>query len=616
MSGTRSSWLEANRDHLAAEIGRVAALMTNSEGAQPKPPAPIKGKPFRIDLLSDRLSLTAFERELLIMAVAVELDGGLAASGIAPTAQVAFATLAEPHWSALSPDQSLRRWRLIEVQQGRPLIQAPLRVDPALLHWLTGTAERTSDVSREAASIEAGTLPGAHVELAEQLARRLRAGSPVPAFELDGGSRSDRLAVAQAAADRVGLTALLADGESLRDSARLWERDLLLAGIVPVIDPGDAPSPWLAPFVDSFSGPLFMVGRVGMTQRDLLRVELPPVSFRERAILWAGALHVDAGDPDLERLAWQFALSPAEIASAGAEAKAERGRRPIVERAWDQARRRTRRDAGPIVRRVISSVTLDDIVLPEAQRRSIDAIGAQVRHQAKVYGSWGMAGKSDRGLGITTLFSGPSGSGKTTAAEALAAQLNLDLLHIDLSQVVSKYIGETEKNIDRVFAAGEAGGAVLLFDEADAIFGKRSEVHDSHDRYANLEVSYLLQRMEAYRGLAILTTNQKSAIDDAFLRRIRFVVHFPFPDRRLREELWRRALPATLVAGSPDWAELSHLSLAGGSIRNIALNAAFNAAEAGRKIGPEHIRGAIGAEGAKLGAPQMMLQLARGRRRA
>jgi AAA+ superfamily predicted ATPase len=320
---------------------------------------------------------------------------------------------------------------------------------------------------------------------------------------------------------------------------------------------------------------------------------------------------VDADAPALERLAYQFALSPSDIAHAAAEASSVAGASERIARAWSEARTRTRRDAGDTVRRIVSTVMLNDLVLPAAQRRSIDAIADQVRHQATVYGTWGMAGASRRGLGITALFSGPSGAGKTTAAEALAGALGLDLLHVDLSQVVSKYIGETSKNLDQVFACAEAGGAVLLFDEADAIFGKRSEVKDSHDRYANMEVSFLLQRMETYRGLAILTTNQKGGMDDAFLRRIRFVVHFPFPDRAMRIELWRRAMPVDLMSTEPDWNELSRLSVAGGSIRNIALNAAFLAAAEGTQITPRHIVRAIGAESAKTESAPVQLQLAR-----
>ena len=204
-------------------------------------------------------------------------------------------------------------------------------------------------------------------------------------------------------------------------------------------------------------------------------------------------------------------------------------------------------------------------------------------------------------MGIAALFHGPSGVGKTFAAEALAHDLDLDLYRVDLSATVSKYIGETEKNLRRVFDAAEQSGAILLFDEADALFGKRSEVSDSHDRYANLEVSYLLQRMEAYRGLAILTTNMRSALDQAFLRRLRFVVAFPFPSAPDRERLWRHAFPrAVPLAGDIDWQALSRLVVAGGNIANIALDAAFRAADAGTGVEMAHVLAAAQAECAKI----------------
>jgi SpoVK/Ycf46/Vps4 family AAA+-type ATPase len=186
------------------------------------------------------------------------------------------------------------------------------------------------------------------------------------------------------------------------------------------------------------------------------------------------------------------------------------------------------------------------------------------------------------------------------AAEVLARELALDLYRIDLSAVVSKYIGETEKNLARVFDGAEAGGAILLFDEADALFGKRSEVKDSHDRYANIEVSYLLQRMESYRGLAILTTNRKSALDEAFLRRLRFAVEFPFPDAAAREEIWRRVFPPATPTRRLEAAKLARLNVAGGNIRNIALGAAFLAAEEGAPVEMGHLLAAARSEYAKL----------------
>jgi SpoVK/Ycf46/Vps4 family AAA+-type ATPase len=254
-----------------------------------------------------------------------------------------------------------------------------------------------------------------------------------------------------------------------------------------------------------------------------------------------------------------------------------------------QARQRLEGQA----RLVAPVATWDDLVLPAPQRALLRQIEAHVRHRRRVHEDWGFAARTSRGLGITALFSGPSGTGKTLAAEVLARALDLDLYHVDLSAVVSKYIGETEKNLRRVFDAAEAGGAVLLFDEADALFGKRSEVKDSHDRYANLEVSYLLQRMEAYRGLAILTTNLKSALDDAFERRIRFRVAFPFPDAAQRAALWHRVFPPEMPTEGLDPERLARLNATGGTIRNVALHAAFLAAEAGEPVRMAHVRDAV-----------------------
>ena len=189
------------------------------------------------------------------------------------------------------------------------------------------------------------------------------------------------------------------------------------------------------------------------------------------------------------------------------------------------------------------------------------------------------------------------------AAEVLANELSLDLYRIDLASVVSKYIGETEKNLRRIFDAAEAGGAILLFDEADALFGKRSEVRDSHDRYANVEISYLLQRMEDYRGLAILTTNMKTALDTAFQRRIRFVVRFPFPDAKQRAEIWRKIFPNGTPKDGLDISKLAQLNVAGGHIRNVAMNAAFCAADHAHPVRMEHILTAARCEYAKMEKP-------------
>jgi SpoVK/Ycf46/Vps4 family AAA+-type ATPase len=250
--------------------------------------------------------------------------------------------------------------------------------------------------------------------------------------------------------------------------------------------------------------------------------------------------------------------------------------------------------------RIDAKATWSDLVLPEQELSLLRQIAAQVSQRAKVYEEWGFSKKMNRGLGISALFAGDSGTGKTMAAEVIANELRLNLYRIDLSAVVSKYIGETEKNLRRLFDAAEDGGAILFFDEADALFGKRSEVKDSHDRYANIEINYLLQRLEAYRGLAILATNMKSALDAAFTRRLRFIVNFPFPGIGERREIWRHVFPPQTLTQGLDIERLSQLNLTGGNIHNVALNAAFLAAKANKPVTMPLIFKAARAEFGKL----------------
>jgi SpoVK/Ycf46/Vps4 family AAA+-type ATPase len=302
----------------------------------------------------------------------------------------------------------------------------------------------------------------------------------------------------------------------------------------------------------------------------------------------------------LDGVATQFRLSAETIARTGEALRPALAASPTPDAAlWQACRASVRNGLDDLAQRVEPAAHWDDLVLPGPQKATLRQIAVHVKHRFAVYDGWGFAGKGARGLGISALFAGESGTGKTMAAEVLANELHLDLYRIDLAAAVSKYIGETEKNLKRVFEAAEDSGAILLFDEADALFGKRSEVKDSHDRYANIEVSYLLQRMEAYRGLAILTSNLKNALDTAFMRRLRFVVQFPFPDAQQRELIWRGIFPAATPLEGVDCAKLARLNVAGGGIRNIAMNAAFLAAAAGSPVAMPHLLQAARSEAAK-----------------
>jgi hypothetical protein len=407
---------------------------------------------------------------------------------------------------------------------------------------------------------------------------------------------------------------------------RLWEREAALSGSALLLDcddldPADAArAAAVGQFADRTTAPLIVTGRGRWPagQRAALVWEVPRPTPSEQRALWMRSLG-EAGNElngRLDAVTSQFNLSAPLIHAAAAQALAavaSRGGGPesgadaraseLGVALWDACRSHARPRLDDLATHLPAAAAWEDLILPEAQRGVLRDMVAHVRQRARVYEAWGFAARGARGLGVSALFAGASGTGKTLAAEVLAGELRLDLYRIDLSQVVSKYIGETEKNLRRVFDAAEEGGAVLLFDEADALFGKRSEVKDSHDRYANIEVSYLLQRMEAYRGLAILTTNMKSALDPAFLRRLRFVVQFPFPDAEQRAQIWRRVFPAQTPTDRLDVHKLAQLNATGGTIRNVALQAAFLAAESGEPVRMAHLVRAARTEYAKLERP-------------
>jgi hypothetical protein len=342
----------------------------------------------------------------------------------------------------------------------------------------------------------------------------------------------------------------------------------------------------------------------------VLDVALPPPAAAARESAWRWVLGQLPEFPEGERgsmagaLGGKFRLTHGELALA-AQRVSSLPVLPADPAAWDDLLHRVAGDAAAprlarLARPLAVRHTLDDLVLPADRMEALRDVVRRVRHRRTVLEHWGLDAVSDRGRGLVALFHGPSGTGKTLAAEAVAGELRMRLYRIDLAGVVSKYIGETEKNLRAVFDEAERADAVLFFDEADALFGKRSEVKDSHDRYANIEISYLLQRMEEYRGLAILTTNLKQAVDAAFLRRIRFMVQFASPDAGHRAEIWRRIYPAVTPTDGLEPERLAQLNVTGGSIRNIAVNGAFLAAQAGEPVRMCHLLQAARTECAKI----------------
>jgi SpoVK/Ycf46/Vps4 family AAA+-type ATPase len=312
----------------------------------------------------------------------------------------------------------------------------------------------------------------------------------------------------------------------------------------------------------------------------------------DRAAILRATFGAGATAEAAERAAAQFRIGPRAVVRAARQANGSAD-------LWRACRAACAAELSALGRRVAPRFGWDDLVLPDRTVAELRALAAQARARATVLRRWGFGARWGD-AGASALFAGPSGAGKSMAAEAIARDLDLDLFRIDLSGVVSKYIGETEKNLRRVFETAEESGAVLLFDEADALFGKRSEVKDSHDRYANIEVSYLLEAMERYRGVAILTTNLKNHLDPAFQRRLSFVIDFPKPDAAARARLWRAAIPAAAPTEGLDIDRLARMELAGGSIARAALNAAYMAADAGEPLTMAHVLRAAEAEHRKL----------------
>jgi hypothetical protein len=341
-----------------------------------------------------------------------------------------------------------------------------------------------------------------------------------------------------------------------------------------------------------------------------LLMRAPTISATQRADWW-GRAAAKTGLPlaadDIQRLAATAPIDPEHIDESMAVAVAV-SHGAATGAATVELVQRVARDLMPTplppgVRRIVPTYDWDDIVLAGSRKELLQEIPSHVLQAGRVLEEWGFASRIPYGQGVAALFSGPSGTGKTMAAQIVAGALGVDLLQVDLSKTVSKYIGETEKNLERIFEAAERTGAVLLFDEADAIFGKRTEIKDAHDRHANVEVAYLLQRMESFRGLAILTTNFKRNIDDAFVRRLRFVVEFTLPNAAERQRIWRKAFPtdAPLAPDVDVSSVASRLQIPGGSIQNIALHAAFLAAADGGPIGSAHLMAATRRELIKIG---------------
>lgn len=612
-------WENANRDHLVAELGVLRLMLRpDTTGADRRRAEEALASARRLlpgesalDRVARGFGLSAFERSLLLLVAGPELvatvgEELMAACGSPrPSFGAALSVLPEAHWSALTPSAPLRRWSLVRLLDPSALTFSPLAADERVLHHLAGAGYLDPELAAVARPVPVPShLPGplrrAAGSVAESWARRR-------AVHLYGPQVANLHAVAAAAAARVDRTLLVARVADLPSEAgdlcrtlRSMEREAVLTDCAWGVDLEHADPverDRVARLAEDLGAPLALLSgdQTPFPHRALTGVEIHRLELDERRELLRSALRrADAPTDQADQAAGVFDLT---VDAAGAAARDAARGTPL----WQACRERARPSVAGLAQVLRPRAGWGDLVLPAGQRAQLRALVSSVRHRATVLDDWGFSGRRAQDLGRTALFAGPSGTGKTLAAEVLAGDLGLDLVRVDLSQVLSKWVGETERHLRQVFAAAEDSAAVLLFDEADALFGKRTEVRDSHDRYANLQTGYLLQRLESFRGLAILTTNAQSALDPAFTRRLHTIVNFPYPDVATRETLWRGAFPAPAPVDGLDPAGLAAEDLAGGGIAAVALSAAYLAAAEQTPITGEHIRTALQWELAKSG---------------
>lgn len=655
-AATVAELLDVRPGHAAAEL-TGAVKVADAALTQACAAADARIEPLAV--IARVCTLSDLELRLVLLALAPELDPryqrslGLLLDDLGRrvgTLGLYAALLGEPLLVrlALGSSGKLAHWRVLDTHGGvLPPADEPLRLDPCLAAWILGERSAIARDPRVRRAIRLVRWPGA--SLLELESVRIRAASLVSKLQ----AANDAHWLLFAGDDASGWRALFELGAEIRQSppirvegARVLGLDVAeieesgvrigraarLSGRPLVLDVTN-----VAAMPENDDVLRLLIAAIGGTGScaGVICADAPRVvrllGSRSLALMEGPSL-----PPAARTAALRAAATGAGVLLSEEQAQNIARQYPLQIDGLEQAMRLARSDQEPnqsgdlrldrfvsackkvasegmshLADRIDPVFKLGDVVLPADRKQQLNEIVDNVRLAAYVLDGWKFGEQLPYGRGVTVLLHGPSGTGKTMAALGVARQLGIQILRIDLSRVVSKYIGDTEKNIDRVFEDAQRSGSALLIDEADALLGKRSEVKDAHDRYANIEVAYLLQRMEAYEGLAILTTNLRQNLDPAFLRRLRFVVDFPRPDAEAREQIWRRCLPDqshTLDAAA--FRQLARkIDLTGGHIRQITLRAAFVAAAAGRAIGLSHIAYATNAEFAKLGMPVVQLDV-------
>ncbi len=653
------AWAQAERsgarDRLAASISRIRSRIATRVEESRK-----RGVRLRLDCLARSFNLSSLDVSILLICLAPEIDlryerlyaylqddvtrrwpgVDLVLNLLAPSLDAKIDAR-----RCFFRDAPLMKYHLLDVVSDPSLLKPPLlgrylRPDERITAYLFDSDDIDTRLYSYVRTVVLGhslndlVFPEDFKSRLSSIAENSIRDGRGMVFYFQGSSGVGRQSMAEALCQRLKTGLMVVDGKALWAlgepsfhetvdlvvrEARLQDASVYWNGFDDLVALDDhGPLKILMRALDSLGGISFIAGNVpwesfwNKNSLPFLRVEFPFPSCSRRVELWRLALHGKSDilpDVDLDVLAGCFRLSGGQIRDAAATARNiamwrdPKNSRVSAADLYEACRRQSNRMLSVLARKIVPVHTWDDIVLPNDRMDQLREICGSIRYRSRVYSEWGFDKKLSMGKGLNVLFAGPSGTGKTMAAEIMAGTLGFDLYKIDLSTVVSKYIGETEKNLSKIFDEAERSNAVLLFDEADALFGRRSEIRDSHDRYANIEVSYLLQRMEEYKGVVILATNLRKNMDEAFVRRMHFTVEFPFPDihdrRRIWQEIWPEKMPR-----SPDL-DLEFMArrfeIAGGNIRNIALSAAFLAADDGGEVTMKHLIRATRREFQKMG---------------
>ncbi len=583
--------------------------------------AETRGARLRLREVADTFSLTSLDVELLLIAIVADLDPrfeqlfGYLNDDVTrrrPSVALAFDLCGVPLSSAVDRSRlahgPLVTSALVTLDDpDRPFPSRAIRVPDRVVGHLLG--DDTPDAALAAVLRDPPDYAWGDTEA---IVRSLDGGQRLFYFREPPTGSGTALAVA--ALTELGIPSLVVDLDVIPDDPDVRQRVVREAGlrgcgIVARPVTAETRPATLAALITPHI-PTVLVGEApwdpAWAVTSPLLIDVPNGTVADRVALWQRELGSAAEDVDLAAVTPQFRLRPEQVHRAASGARVAAGAvdgRINTEhvRAASRAQNGTALDR--LARHIVPGVGWGDLVLPDIALRSLEEVTQRARFRDRVLGEWRMRPGGGRGTGVVALFAGDSGTGKTMSAEVVASELGLDLYVVDLSSVVDKYVGETEKNLERIFTAAAGVNGVLLFDEADAVFGKRSEVKDAHDRYANVESAYLLQRMETFDGLAVLATNLRANIDDAFTRRLDVVVDFPLPDANYRSVLWDRSLGTRLErAADIDLTFLGKaFELAGGAIRAAAVSAAYLAAADAGVVTMSHLIAAVHQEYRKLG---------------